>query len=62
LHKFFWGNALAKNQAADPDELAIALALPFVGRFACFVPGDILTHTKLGGILDPIVKTTESQK
>jgi hypothetical protein len=40
----------SKNQAADSEELAIALALPFVGRFACFVPGDISTHTKLGGM------------
>ena len=40
----------SKNQAADLEELAIALALPFVGRFACSVPGDISTHTKLGGM------------
>lgn len=38
------------NQVASPEELAIALALPFVGRFACSVPGDISTHTKLGGM------------
>jgi hypothetical protein len=41
---------LSKNQAIDQEELAIALALPFVGRFACSVPGDISTHTKLGGM------------
>jgi hypothetical protein len=40
---------LSKNQAADLEELAIALVLPFVGRFSCSVPGDISTHTKLGG-------------
>ena len=40
----------SKNQAADPEELTIALVLPFAGRFACFVPGDISTHTKLGGM------------
>jgi hypothetical protein len=41
---------LSKNQAADQEELAIALTLPFVGRFSCSVPGDISTHTKLGGM------------
>jgi hypothetical protein len=40
----------SKIQATDHEELAIALALPFVGRFACLVPGDISTHTKLGGM------------
>jgi hypothetical protein len=41
---------LSKNQVTDQEELAIALALPFVGRFSCSVPGDISTHTKLGGM------------
>jgi hypothetical protein len=31
-------------------ELAIGLLLPFVGRLSCSVPGDIVTHTKKGGI------------
>ncbi len=32
------------------DQLALALLLPFVGRLSCSVPGDISTHTKIGGM------------
>lgn len=35
---------------ADSEELALALLLPFSGRFACYVPGDISAHSKRGGI------------
>jgi hypothetical protein len=41
---------LSKNQAENQEDLALALALPFVGRFSCSTPGDISTHTKLGGM------------
>jgi hypothetical protein len=41
---------MSKNQAENPEDLAFALALPFVGRFSCSTPGDISTHTKLGGM------------
>lgn len=41
---------LSKNQAENQEDLAYALALPFVGRFSCSTPGDISTHTKLGGM------------
>jgi hypothetical protein len=30
--------------------VALALLLPFVGRLSCSVPGDISTHTKMGGM------------
>jgi hypothetical protein len=32
------------------DRLALALLLPFAGRLSCSVPGDISTHTKVGGM------------
>lgn len=31
-------------------QLALALLLPFAGRFSCSVPGDISTHIKVGGM------------
>ena len=32
------------------DKMALALLLPFIGRLACCIPGDISTHVKEGGI------------
>lgn len=32
------------------NQLAAALLLPFAGRLSCSVPGDISTHTKVGGM------------
>jgi hypothetical protein len=34
----------------NSDQLALALLLPFAGRLSCSVPGDISTHTKVGGM------------
>ena len=34
----------------ETESVALALLLPFVGRLSCSVPGDISTHTKMGGI------------
>jgi hypothetical protein len=38
------------RQGAERRDLNTAFLLPFVGRFSCSVPGDIVTHVKKGGI------------
>ncbi len=41
----------AENVSANnAGELALAFILPFVGRFSTFVPGNVVTHVKKGGI------------
>lgn len=45
-------DSLRPTQAAScsTETMALALLLPFSGRFSCSVPGDISTHTKPGGM------------
>lgn len=38
------------DEDTNLDQLTLALLLPFAGRLSCSVPGDISTHTKIGGM------------
>lgn len=38
------------DESTNLEQPALALLLPFAGRLSCSIPGDISTHTKVGGM------------